>query len=325
MKDYQKLLVVVDPTAQQQKAFSRSLELARRNNAQITVFLSIFDLSYEMTSMLSHHERESMRHAVLEQRQAWLEDLIQPHIEQGLTIDAQVIWHNRPYESIIGYAIAGNYDLIIKASGSHDKLKSVLFTPTDWHLMRKAPMPVLMVQEHDWAAQGNIICALNVAAEEDDEQSALNTKIIKHGLNLAHKFNGELHLVNGYPSTPVNLALELPDFDAGSFSDSIRMQHEQRMSYLAESFGVDPENCHVKEGLPEDVIAEQAQVLDAELVILGTVGRTALSAALIGNTAEHVIDSLNCDLLAIKPTGFESPIQALDLDKEIIATPNPSS
>lgn len=51
-----------------------------------------------------------------------------------------------------------------------------------------------------------------------------------------------------------------------------------------------------------------AKTLDAELVIIGTVGRVGLSAALIGNTAEHVIDELNCDVLAIKPDGFESPL-----------------
>jgi len=43
-------------------------------------------------------------------------------------------------------------------------------------------------------------------------------------------------------------------------------------------------------------------------VILGTIGRTGISAALIGNTAEHVIDRLNCDVLAIKPAGYVSPL-----------------
>ena len=60
----------------------------------------------------------------------------------------------------------------------------------------------------------------------------------------------------------------------------------------AKAFNIAPENTHIKEGLPEDVIQSVANELDAELVILGTVGRTGLSAALIGNTAEHVIDRL---------------------------------
>ena len=308
MREYQKLLVVIDPTTDEQAALARAVELAERSQASITVFLSIFDLSYEMTSILSSQEREAMRQGVIDQRTAWLQDIITPYQSRGIDIQSRVIWHNRPFESIIQYAIEGDYHLIVKATHEHDKLKAVIFTPTDWHLLRKAPMPVLMVKEHDWSKNGKILCAVNVATEDADHDS-LNEKIIKHGLDLAKKFNAELHLVNGYPGTPVNLAIELPDFDANNFTASVRMQHEQRVSYLAESFGISPENCHVKEGLPEDVIPELAAELDVELVILGTIGRTALSAALIGNTAEHVIDSLNCDLLAIKPAGYKSPLE----------------
>ena len=309
MRDYHKILVVADPTSDKQAALARAVELAKHNNASITVFLSIFDFSYEMTSILSNIEREAMRQGVIDQRVAWLNDIIAPYVSKGLSINTDVIWHNRPFESIIQHAIAGEYDLLVKGTHQHDKLKAVIFTPTDWHLMRKAPLPVLMVKDHDWPVAGKILCAVNVTTE-DPEHQQLNGKIIDYAKALAIKFDAEVHLVNGYPGTPVNLAIELPDFDAHSYNESIRMQHEQRVDYLAGEYGIAPQHCHVKEGLPEDVIPELAEQLDAELVILGTVGRTGFSAALIGNTAEHVIDSLTCDLLAIKPDGYKSPIDA---------------
>ncbi len=308
MKEYQKLLVVVDPTSDKQAALARAVELASKNKAQITVFLSIFDFSYEMTSILSSQEREAMRLGVIEQRTAWLNDLISQYSHLGLEMKSEVVWHNRPFESIILHAIKGEYDLIVKGTHEHDKLKAVIFTPTDWHLLRKAPVPVLMVKEHDWPVAGKIVCAVNVSSEDEAHQS-LNGVIIEHAKDLALKFDAEVHLVNGFPGTPVNLAIELPDFDAHSYNETIRMQHEQRVSALANAYGVNASHCHVKEGLPEDVIPEVAEELDAELVILGTVGRTGISAALIGNTAEHVIDSINCDLLAIKPEGYKSPLE----------------
>lgn len=307
MKDYHKILVVVDPTSDKQSALARAVELASKNQASITVFLSIFDFSYEMTSILSGHEREAMRQGVIAQRRAWLDDILGGYKDSGVAIDSEVIWHNRPFESIILHAIEGSYDLIVKGTHEHDKLKSVIFTPTDWHLMRKAPVPVLLVKEHDWPVAGKILCAINVASEDDDHQT-LNGKIIEHALDLAKKFDAQVHLVNGYPGTPVNLAIELPDFDAHTYSETIRMQHEQRVCYLASNYGISSDFCHIKEGLPEDVIPELAEQLDAELVILGTVGRTGFSAALIGNTAEHVIDSINCDLLAIKPEDRKSVV-----------------
>ncbi|QFU22807.1 universal stress protein UspE [Shewanella eurypsychrophilus] len=308
MKELKKLLVVIDPTSDVQPALARAIELASPTNASITVFLSIFDFSYEMTSILSGHEREAMRQGVIAQRQAWLAELLEGYANDSISIESDVIWHNRPFESIIQHAIAGNFDIIVKGTHLHDKLKSVIFTPTDWHLMRKAPVPVLLVKDHDWPVAGKILCAINVGSEDDDHQT-LNGKIIEHAKVLAEQFDAQVHLVNGYPGTPVNLAIELPDFDAHTYGETIRMQHEQRVCYLANGYGISSDFCHVKEGLPEDVIPEIARQLDAELVILGTVGRTGFSAALIGNTAEHVIDSINCDLLAIKPDGYRSPLE----------------
>ena len=80
-----------------------------------------------------------------------------------------------------------------------------------------------------------------------------------------------------------------------------RHHHQDAVKALADSHGIDTEYCHVLEGMPEDVIPKVAQDIDAEIVIIGTIGRTGLSAAIIGNTAEHVIDRLDCDILALKP------------------------
>jgi universal stress protein E len=40
---------------------------------------------------------------------------------------------------------------------------------------------------------------------------------------------------------------------------------------------------------------------------MGAVSRSRLERLLIGNTAEHVLDELDCDVLIVKPPGFKSP------------------
>ncbi len=50
-------------------------------------------------------------------------------------------------------------------------------------------------------------------------------------------------------------------------------------------------------------------------MVLGTIGRTGLSAAFLGNTAEQVIDHLRCDLLVIKPDQYQTPVE-LDDDED---------
>lgn len=308
MIKYRNLLVVIDPTLSEQAALSRAIYLAKREDkASIKALLTIYDFSYEMTSMLSGEEREAMRSGVIEERTRWLEELLAPYLESGIHIEAKVLWHNRLFEAIIGEVLDFGHDLLVKSTQHHPKLQSVIFTPTDWHLLRKCPCPVLMVKEHDWPEQGNILAAVHAGAE-DEMHTLLNKRITEDCQDLCQLLNANLHLVNAYPAAPVNIAIELPDFDPQLYNASVREHHEKMLAEHAQQYQIAPENLHIEEGLPDDSIPDVAQRIDAELVVLGTCGRSGLSAALIGNTAEHVIDRLDCDLLALKPVDFVSPI-----------------
>ncbi|MFT5852254.1 MAG: universal stress protein E [Colwellia sp.] len=312
METYQDILVVIDPTTNEQKALSRAIDLASKihhnsdKKTEITAFLSIFDFSYEMTTILSSEERDVMRQSMIKDKKLWLESLIN-ELNTDIKISCQVVWHNRPFESIIERVIKQGYDLVIKGTHQHDKFKSVIFTPTDWHILRKCPCPVLLVKEHEWPSNGNIIAAVNVGSDEAEHHS-LNAKITEEAKQLAQLIQANVHLVNSFPGTPVNIAIEIPEFNSTEYNDTMLKHHEQAMVAHANQFDINVVNTHVKEGLPETVIEQVAAHLDAELVILGTIGRTGISAALIGNTAEHVIDQLNCDVLALKPDGYISPL-----------------
>jgi universal stress protein E len=307
--NYQKILAVIEPELSTQKSLARAIEIASMNGASITAFLSIYDFSYEMTTMLSMDERENMRQAVIDDRTEWLVNLVSKKFSHHkVSIDVRIVWHNRPYESIIYEVIDKGYDLIVKGTQQHDSLKSVIFTPTDWHIMRKAPVPVLLVKEHDWPCGGQILAAINVGVD-DDNHISLNEEITKQALHFAKLLSSNVHLVNSFPGTPANIVIEIPEFDPTTYDESAKLHHEQCMLVHSEKHHINKQHCHVAIGLPEDVITQYAEQLDAELVVLGTIGRQGFSAALLGNTAEHVIDKLNCDVLTIKPNGFVSPVK----------------
>ncbi len=307
MDKYQNILVVIDPTTNDQKALKRAIELAKYTKGKITAFLSIFDFSYEMTTILASEEREVMRKTVIEDRKSWVKEIVAEYKPDNLDIECEVVWHNRPFEAIINQVIAHGYDVVIKGTHQHDKLKAVIFTPTDWHILRKCPCPVLLVKEHSWPENGNILAAVNIASDEEEHQS-LNKIITEEALFLAKIINANVHLVNSFPGTPVNIAIEIPEFNAQEYNETMLKTHQEAMKKHAKTYNIPIENTYVQEGLAEDVIDEIANKIDAELVVLGTIGRTGLSAAIIGNTAEHVIDQLKCDVLALKPLGYRSPL-----------------
>jgi nucleotide-binding universal stress UspA family protein len=43
-------------------------------------------------------------------------------------------------------------------------------------------------------------------------------------------------------------------------------------------------------------------------VVMGTVGRTGIPGLIMGNSAETILQQVDCSVLAIKPPGFIAPV-----------------
>lgn len=310
MLKYHNILVYIDPSQEQQPAFQRAIEIAEKEqNAKITLFLCCYDLTYEMTSLSSMEERQAMQSLVIRDNQAWLDELAAPAIEKGHKVHCQVHWHNRPFQAAIQMILREGHDLLIKSTHPHSRLSAILFTPTDWNLLRKCPIPLLLVKGKSWPENGNILCAIDCKSIQDTEHHDLNESILTEAKDIAAMIKSNIHIVNAYPSPPMNIMMELPEFDPIHYEDGLKKFHQNSLNDYANKYQIAPKNTHLKQGLAEDVISEVANDIKAELVILGTVGRSALGATLLGNTAEQVIDKLDSDLLALKPEGFVSPIK----------------
>lgn len=309
MAKYQNMLVVIDPHQDDQPALRRAVYLQHRIGGRIKAFLPIYDFSYEMTTLLSQDECNAMRKSVITQRSAWIGQQARYYLESGVPIEIKVIWHNRPFEAIIQEAIADGHDLVLKMAHQHDKLEAMLFTPTDWHLLRKCPCPVWMVKDQPWPENGKALVALKLVTDEPYHQH-LNEKLVQEALELADRVNHtEVHLVCSYPATPINISIELSGFDPGVYDDAVRGQHLLEMKALRQKFGIGEQFTHVEKGLPEEILPEIAGQLDAGILVLGCSGRTGISAAFLGNTAEQVINHLRCDLLVIKSDDYQTPVK----------------
>ena len=63
-------------------------------------------------------------------------------------------------------------------------------------------------------------------------------------------------------------------------------------------------------GMPDESIQQIADSRNADLIVMGTLGRTGIPGFFIGNTAERVLSNATCGVLAVKPVGFQSPVLA---------------
>jgi len=302
---FNNILVVLNPENDKQYALARAVRLVKEQKSEvpvkITVFLAAYDLSYEISALLSAEEREEMHRGVIAQRQKEIQPYLEKYADPMIEFRPVVVWSSNEAEAISAEVEKNNYDLVVKYTKEEESLTSLIFTPMDWQLLRKCPTPMLVVRDGDWKHQRRILVAVNVSGDEDYHET-FNKSLVSLSIDLADNLErGNIHLVSAYPPTPINMAIDLPEFHTSEYTNGIRGQYLINMKALRQSFGIDEDHTHVREGFPEDVIPDVAKELEAELVVLGTLGRTGLSAALLSNTAEHVISKLSCNLLAIKP------------------------
>lgn len=293
-----RILVVFDPYHENQPAFDRACFLAKKMNASILLVSCIYDETYDMTNFLSAEQRTGMKAALLKgQSQA-----MQSYVSKCPNTDVEIkaVWHKSLYRGVIDVASHEHCDLIVKSCKQHKKLAHKLFTPNDWHLLRYSPVNVLMVKEHDWPENGNIVSAISIDTN-DKVHNLLSERVTKISSELAEQLTAKVHLANTFAGAPVHVAIEVPGFNAEVYNRDVKDKHEKEVKAIAQQHDIAPDHVHIGEGLPEDVIPQLCDDLDAELLVLGSVGRRGMSAALLGNTAEHIIDKVNCDTLVVKP------------------------
>ena len=105
--------------------------------------------------------------------------------------------------------------------------------------------------------------------------------------------------------------LDLPPNKIPWFVREERKAHKMRLDQLMERFNLNalPHKVHLLKGDPASLIVNLARKKRIELVVMGTVCRTGLAGFFIGNTAEKVLQEVDCSVLAVKPDGFVTPVR----------------
>jgi len=236
---------------------------------------------------------------------AWLNDLSSVLNEEGYATSTQQAWHDNPHQTIIAVQQAEGCGLVIKQHVPDNPLKKAILTPDDWKLLRYCPAPVLMVKtESPWTG-GNILAAVDVG-NADGEHRTLHAGIVSNGYDIAGLAKGTLHVVTAHP-TPMLSAAD-PTFQ---LKETIEARYREQCRSFQAEYDISDERLHVVEGPADVMIPHIAQQLNAAVTVIGTVARTGISGALIGNTAEVVLDSLESDVLVLKPDDIIAHLEEL--------------
>jgi universal stress protein E len=81
---------------------------------------------------------------------------------------------------------------------------------------------------------------------------------------------------------------------------AVRAAKLKALTELASEYGVPPANIYLEMGGVRASICSVAAEVRADVVVMGTVSSNGLTRALIGSTAEEVLERLPCDALIVK-------------------------
>lgn len=116
-----------------------------------------------------------------------------------------------------------------------------------------------------------------------------------------------LHAVHAYMPLPVGL-LEVDPRTARRLEADSTAAARASFERAVRSVGISRTKQHLVLGSPPEAIREVATDTGSAIVVMGAVSRSGLKRLFIGNTAEHTLDALECDVLVVKPEGFASRV-----------------
>lgn len=283
MQTIRSLLVVIEPELMESLALERAKYIARTTKAHL--HLLICDKKHEHADLLS----------VLEAKLA----------DEAFNVTSEQAWHESRHATILLVQQAKGCGLVIKQHVPDNPLKKVLLTPEDWKLLRYCPCPVLLVKTHrDWE-HGVVLAAVDVG-NNDPEHMALHSSIVDHGFRIASLAHAQLHVISAHPAPTLAMVDEVYPMDT-----QLQASYRAECQVFQQRCEVEDDRLHIEEGPADMVIPRVAKSLGAVVTVMGTVARTGLSGALIGNTAEVVIDKLDSDILVLKPDDMIEHLEEL--------------
>ncbi len=295
------ILVVVDPTVEHDFVIERAKGILRYNKASVRFFINTSNTltqhSYAYEGMDGHF-LEKQRLLFVEHYRKILHELVEEFSAMGVSATSTFTEEHNLAEAILSEIREYAPDLVLKSTHHHSLLRKTVITNTDWRLIRKCPKPLLLVKPRSWFEEGSAVASVD-PLHAKAAQSKLDHKLIETAEAVARAFNQTpkvFHCYFPFSSTMFPTAAETIDQ-----LRELKERHEAELNELLAGHNVESENVEITRG---DLVPSLIHYLDktnANILIIGALSRNILERAIVGNTAEKILDGCPCDVLIIKP------------------------
>jgi len=319
MKRFSNILLMADAALADSIALKRAVALALNNQASLTLVDSVDSIPTEMQMAVTAITPAELVDMVVSEKRERLEKVVKAAAKNGIEIKANVLV-GKPFLEIIRQVLRNKHDLVIKCVEPSTTLKDVLFGSTDMHLMRKCPCPVWIIKPTEHQHFRRILAAVD-QDPEDTVKDILNRQILEISTSMALTEFSELHIVHAWHLITENIfrsdRTDVTDAEVDAMVAEEANKRKQWLESLVSTDGnkrdkdavdyLDPQ-LHLIKGDAKHIVPTIARELNVGLIIMGTIARTGIPGFFMGNTAESILNQIDCSVLTIKPPGFVSPV-----------------
>jgi universal stress protein E len=291
------LVAIADPSERSNKAVRRAGALAHETGGSITL-LNAMPQAVSMGT--AHAESERFRRLEAEEKRRLLERTANRLRREEIIVDTCVETGYPIHEAILRQVRLTRADLLVIEARKHNLFARLLLSQTDFELIRRCPIPLLIVKGRAARRHPRILAALD-PFHANDKPSELDGEIVAAADAVAALEGGTVHaahifrpLTRFVPGMPVVVAAMPAEEKA--YGRDVRRQFLEALG----RHGIPKGRGHLLCGDPAIDLPVVARSIRAGLVVMGAVSRSGLRRIFIGNTAEQVLDSLQCDVMIVK-------------------------
>ncbi len=306
MHRFKNILVSIDSRQESHPALQWAETLAEHNGASLKIVDVVPDLTWPWRLITPDYEH--IHELLAKEKAEQLEGIAAPLRGKGLQVTTKVL-SGRSSAEIIREVLGSQHDLVIRTPKGQLSRRTGYFGSTSIRLLRECPCAVWIVKHGE--PQFRRVLATVDPAPRDDEHARLNHAIMELTLSLCAKQNAEpliTHVWNLYGESVFKGRMQESEFQ--ELEESAHKSVEKCFSQFLSTYGfsIDSDNVVLLKGEPGTIIPQLVVERDIDLVLMGTVGRRGVPGLVMGNTAEMILQQIECGVLAVKPDSFVTPV-----------------
>lgn len=302
--DLRNILVVLDRDADPGPVLAKAARLAAGSGASLRLFCCGHEPRLTARLLLSPDALSAARSAWLGRRREWLETLAGPLRDAGHAVVVESAWDAPLHAGILAEVALCRPDLVVKEAEWHERIMRRVFSHADWRLMQGCPVPVLLTRATAWGHPPRVVAAVD-PGHPGDPAAVLDHAILSLAEELAAWIDASASVVHAYqPMDRAMLAAAAGGMPlaspVGTPGADMRVEAAAAVKELLQGHRYGGDAVQLLEGAALDVLPAWCAQRGVDVLVVGVVSRSRLAEAVIGSTAERLLDRVPSDLLVLR-------------------------